>query len=146
TRRTGAWEGWLSDLRHGFQLLGRNRAYAAASIAVLGLGIAAATAIFSAAYALLLRPLPFPHPERLVRLWDNFGSPGNRGPVSYPNFIDWRAWNRSFTGLAAFTERSYVLTGAGDPMPVETLASSANIFDVLGVKPVLGRAFREDED
>lgn len=146
TRRTGAWKGWLRDLRHGFRLFGKNPAFAAASICVLGLGIAAATAIFGAANEVLLRPLPFPQPERLVRLWDNFGSPGNLGPVSYPNFSDWRAWNRSFTGLAAFTERSYVLTGAGDPTPVETLAASASIFDVLGVKPALGRAFRPDED
>ena len=116
------------------------------SIAVLALGIAAATAIFSAAYGVLLRPLPFSEPDRLVRLWDTFGNPGNLAPVSYPNFRDWRAWNQSFSAMAAFQEGNTVLTGSGEPTPLQTLAASANFLDLLGVRPALGRTFRVEED
>jgi predicted permease len=145
-RGTAVWEGFVRDLRHGVRLLRKSPAYAASSIAVLALGIAAATAIFSAAYGVLLRPLPFPEPGRLVRLWDTFGNPGNLAPVSYPNFRDWRAWNQSFSAMAAFQEGNTVLTGLGEPTPLQTLAASANFLDLLGVRPALGRTFRVEED
>jgi putative ABC transport system permease protein len=146
TRRTAAWEGFLRDLRHGVRLLRKNPAYAASSIGVLALGIAAATAIFSAAYGVLLRPLPFPEPDRLMRLWDTFGNPGNLAPVSYPNFRDWRAWNQTFSAMAAFQEGNTVLTGSGEPTPLQTVAASASFLDVLGVRPALGRTFRLEEE
>jgi putative ABC transport system permease protein len=146
TRGTAVWEGFFRDLRHGARLLRKNPAYAASSIAVLALGIAAATAIFSAAYGVLLRPLPFPEPDRLVRLWDTFGNPGNLAPVSLPNFRDWRAWNQSFAAMAVFQEGNTVLTGSGEPTPLQTLAASANFLDLLGVRPALGRTFRVEED
>ena len=145
-RGTAAWEGFLRDLRHGVRLLRKNPAYAASSIAVLALGIAAATAIFSAAYGVLLRPLPFSEPDRLVRLWDTFGNPGNLAPVSYPNFRDWRAWNQSFSAMAAFSEGTTVLTGSGEPTPLQALAASANFLDLFGVRPALGRTFRVEEE
>ncbi len=146
TRATAAWEGFLRDLQHGARLLRKNPAYAASSIAVLALGIAATTAIFSAAYGVLLRPLPFSEPDRLVRLWDTFGNPGNLAPVSFPNFRDWRAWNQSFPAMAVFQEGNTVLTGSGEPTPLQTLAASANFLDLLGVRPALGRTFRAEED
>jgi putative ABC transport system permease protein len=146
TRATAAWEGFLRDLRHGARLLRKNPAYAASSIAVLALGIAATTAIFSAAYGVLLRPLPFPESDRLVRLWDTFGNPGNLAPVSYPNFRDWRAWNQSFSAMAAFQEGNTVLTGSGEPTPLQSIAASASFLDLLGVRPALGRTFRVEEE
>ncbi len=145
-RPTAVWEGVLRDLRYGIRLLCKNPAYAASSISVLALGIAAATAIFSAAYGVLLRPLPFPQPERLGRLWDTFGNPGNLAPVSYPNFRDWRAWNHTFSAMAVFAEGNTVLTGSGEPTPLKTLAASANFLELLGVQPALGRSFRVEEE
>lgn len=145
-RRTAVWDGFIRDLRHGFRLLRQKPGYAAASISVLALGIASSTAIFSSAYSVLLRPLPYPNSGRLMRLWDNFGFPGNLAPVSYPNFRDWRAWNRTFSGLSVFQEGSFILTGAGDPTPLQSVSVSANYFDVLGIRPALGREFRTEDE
>jgi putative ABC transport system permease protein len=139
-------EGFLHDLQHAFRVMRKNPAFAGASILVLALGIGANTAIFSVANAILFRPVPFPEPQQLMRLWDNFGTPGNLGPVSYPNFKDWRSWNHSFSGMAAFAERGVVLTGEGDATPLQTLAASASFFDVLGAQPALGRKFLPEED
>jgi predicted permease len=146
TRMTTIIEDFVRDFRHALRVMRKNPAFASASIVVLALGIGANTAIFSVANAILFRPLPFPEPQRLVRLWDNYGTPGNLGPVSYPNFKDWRSWNHSFSAMAAFAERGLVLTGAGDATPLQTLAASANFFDVLGVQPALGRKFLPEED
>jgi predicted permease len=145
-RMTTGIEGFFRDIRHALRMMRKNPAFAAASILVLALGIGANTAIFSAANAILFRPLPFPEPRRLVRLWDTYGTPGNLGPVSYPNFRDWRSWNHSFSSMALFVERGLVLTGGGDAMPLQTLAVSACFFDVLGAQPALGRKFLPDED
>lgn len=145
-RMTTAIESVYYDLRYALRVLRKNPAFAAASILVPALGIGANTAIFSVANAVLLRPLPFPDSERVMRLWDTYGAPGNYGPISYPNFQDWRAWNRSFSDMAVFAERGYVLTGAGDATPLQAVAASANFFDVLGVQPALGRSFLPDED
>ena len=140
-RGTAVWDGFIRDLHHGIRLLRKKPGYAAASIFVLALGISASTAIFSAAYAVLLRPLPLPEPQRLMRLWDTFGYPGNLAPVSYPNFRDWRAWNRTFSGLAAYQEGSFILIGSGAPLPLQSMSASANLFDVLSVRPAIGRSF-----
>jgi hypothetical protein len=145
-RMTTIMEGFFRDFRHALRVMRRNPAFASASILVLALGIGANTAIFSVANAILFRPLPFPEPQRLVRLWDTYGTLGNLGPVSYPNFKDWRSWNRSFSAMAAFAERGLVLTGVGDATPLQTLAASASFFDVLGAQPALGRKFLPEED
>jgi hypothetical protein len=101
-RMTTAIESVVQDLRYALRVLRKNPAFASASVLVLALGIGAHTAIFSVANAVLLRPLPFPEPARIVRLWDTYGTPGNYGPVSYPNFEDWRAWNHTFSDMAVF--------------------------------------------
>jgi predicted permease len=145
-RMTTALESVLQDLRYALRVLRKNPAFASASVLVLALGIGANTAIFSVANAVLLRPLPFPEPARIVRLWDTYGTPGNYGPVSYPNFEDWRAWNHSFSDMAVFAERGFVLTGAGAATPLQAVAASASFFDVLGVQPALGRKFLPEED
>jgi putative ABC transport system permease protein len=135
-----------NDLRYSLRLLRKNPGFAAIAILALALGTGANTAVFSVVNAVLLRPLPFPEPRQLVRLWDTFGTPGNLGPVSYPNFEDWRHWNGSFSGMAAFTGSTAVLTGAGDAMRLTGVAASANLFEVLGVQPAIGRRFRPEED
>jgi putative ABC transport system permease protein len=145
-RMTTAVETSLKDLRYAFRTLRKDRSFAAASILVLALGIGANTAIFSVAYAVLLRPLPFPQPQQIVRLSENRGFPGNYSGLSYPNFRDWSAWNRSFTSMAAFTGSEPVLTGAGDPLALNGLTVSASFLDVLGVQPAIGRRFLPEED
>ncbi|MGH9611253.1 MAG: ABC transporter permease, partial [Bryobacteraceae bacterium] len=141
---------WLDaaarDLRYATRMLRKNPVFSFIAVAVLALGIGGNTAIFSIANAALLRSLPFPHPHQLVELWDSYGNPGNYGPVSYPNFRDWRAWNRAFSGMAAFTNTGFDLTGAGEPMHVEAILASANLFRVLGIHPMLGRNFSPGED
>jgi putative ABC transport system permease protein len=145
-RMTTLVEDSFRDFRHALRVMRKNPAFASASILVLALGIGVNTAIFSVSNAILFRPLPFPEPQQLVRLWDTYGTPGNFGPISYPNFLDWRSWNRSFTALAVFAERGLVLTGVGDATSLQTLAASASFFDVLGVQPALGRKFLPEED
>ena len=145
-RMTTAIESVAQDLRYAVRVLRKNPAFASAAVLVLGLGIGANTAIFGVANAVLLRPLPFPEPARIVRLWDTYGTPGNYGPISYPNFEDWRAWNHSFSAMAVFAERGYVLTGAGAATPLQAVAASAGFFDVLGVQPALGRKFLPEEE
>jgi putative ABC transport system permease protein len=136
----------LNDLRFALRMLRTNTGFTAIAVLALALGIGANTAIFSVANELLLRPLPFPHAEQLVRVWESYGSPGNTAPVSYPNFRDWRAWNQSFAELAAFSGFSGVLTGSGEPLHLQGVIASANLFRLLGAQPVLGRAFLDQED
>ena len=104
--------------------------FAAVALLTLALGIGANAAIFSVMNAVLLRPLPFPDSDQLVLLWDSYGSKGNRAAVSYPNFLDWRAWSHSFSGMAALTGSGYVLTGQGDPVRIEGMTASASLFQV----------------
>lgn len=136
----------IRDLRCSVRMLRRNRAFSLIAIAVLALGIGANTAIFSLVNSVLLRPLPFPHAGQLVKLWDSFGDPDNFAPVSYPDFRDWRAWNRTFSGMAAFSSTGFVLTGSGAALHVDGVIASADLFRVLGAQPVLGRTFSPGED
>src|SRR5215467_13199922 len=135
-----------NDLRYAARILRKNPAFAAISVLALALGIGANTAVFSLFDAVVLRPLPFAEPRQLVRLWESYGTAGNMQPVSYPNFEDWREWNRTFSGLATFTGSSAVLTGAGEPMRVTGIMASANLLEMLGVEPALGRRFLAEED
>jgi putative ABC transport system permease protein len=115
------------------------------AIFALALGIGANTAIFSVVNGVLLRPLPFEDPDRLVRLgeWSQ-QVPGMS--ISYPNLLDWREQQSVFTGIAATRFNSYNLTGGDEPERLQGRDVSANFFDVLGVKPALGRTFLPEED
>jgi putative ABC transport system permease protein len=141
---------WLEqlwqDVLFGLRQLRRNPGFTAVAILTLALGIGANTAIFSVVDAVLLRPLPYPGSNQLVMLWDSYGSKSNYAAVSYPNFLDWRAWSHSFSGMAALTGSSYVLTGQGEPVHLEGMTASASLFQVLGVQPILGRTFLPEED
>jgi predicted permease len=149
TRSVSGWKTLESigkDARYAFRILNRSRGFAVISVLALALGIGANSAIYSVVHSVLLSPLPFTDSQQLVRLWDSFGSPDNYAPVSYPTFRDWRAWNRSFSDMAAYGGASYVLTGAGEATHIEGVIASASLFNVLKVQPSLGRAFLPEED
>jgi len=135
------------DLRYGFRALWKNPAFSIAAVLTLALGIGANTAIFSVVHGVLLQSLPYGGGERLVRL--RADSPGanleNTG-FSALNLADYRSQTRSFEGLSEYHSMWFVLLGGKEPVRVQTGVVSANFFDVLGVKPVLGRTFRTGED
>ncbi|MGB9431801.1 MAG: ABC transporter permease [Candidatus Acidiferrum sp.] len=135
----------LQDLRYAFRVFRKNPGFVAVAILTLALGIGANTALFSVVNGVLLNPLPYTQPERLAALYaktDDFG----RSSISSPNFLDWVRDNRSFSSLAAFRADSFNLTGVGEPQRLAANMVSASFFPTLGIKPVLGRFFFEQED
>jgi putative ABC transport system permease protein len=135
------------DLRYALRTLGKNPAFTSIAIVAIALGIGANTVIFSAVNAVLLRRLPFKNPEQLVMVWENaahLGFPKNT--PSPPNFVDWQRQNTVFTGMAAISERSFNLTGVGEPERLDGRRVSANLFDLLGVPALLGRTFVPEDD
>jgi putative ABC transport system permease protein len=142
---------WLQDLaqdlRYALRMLRRNPGFALAAISTLALGIGATVAMFSIVDTLVLKPLPFPSADRLVRVESVFASTGRgSGIASYPDFIDWRARNHVFDGMAVFDTRAFTLVGAGEPLHLEGAVVSAQLFPMLGVRPSLGRSFLPRED
>ena len=120
------------DVRYGLRMLAKNPAFTAIAVLALALGIGANSAIFSVVNTILLRPLPYKNPEELVMVWENathLGFPKNT--PSPANFLDWRQQTTVFQGMAAFAERSFNLTGAGEPERLDGRRVSANLFDVL---------------
>ena len=144
-RRSRWWHEVAQDGRYAVRQLAGNRRFALVAILTLGLGLGAATTIFGIANAVLLRPLPFAAPERLVLL-DEVNPGGELFSTSGPNFLDWRARLRGVTGLAAFAPRSPSLLGDGAPERLRGTAASSGLFEVLGVQPQLGRTFGAAED
>ncbi|HEY1336905.1 MAG TPA: ABC transporter permease [Bryobacteraceae bacterium] len=134
------------DVRYGVRVFRKSPGFTAVAVLTLAVGIGAATAIFSVTDALLLRPLPFLHPERLALVsTERRGEPVRIGALSLPRFRFLAEHNRSFDGLAAFCAETFNLTGRGDPEQVSAARVSHDFFDVLGVHPALGRSFRADE-
>ena len=133
------------DVRFGVRMLLKKPVFTAVAVIALALGAGANTAIFSVVNGVLLRPLPYKDPDKLVRIgeWSK-QVPGMS--ISYPNFKDWRERNRVFDGLAATQFDSYNLTGGDEPERLQGRNVSFNFFDVLGVVPAAGRSFRADED
>ena len=139
---TSLWQ----DIRYGLRMLAKNPSFTLVAVLTLGLGIGANTALFSVVNGVLLNPLPFPHPEQLVRLHEskpNFA----RGSISYPNFRDWQRDNRSFSAMAISRGTDFSVTGVGEAQRVTGQFISSDFFPLLGVTPILGRNFaaREDE-
>ncbi len=133
------------DLRYALRMLAKNPAFTSIAIVAIALGIGANTVIFSAVDAVLLRPLPFKNPEQLVMIWENathLGFP--RDTPSPANFLDWQKQAGSFTGMAAIVERSFNLTGMGEPEGLDARRVSANLFELLGVPALIGRSFVPD--
>jgi len=135
----------MQDLKYGFRMLVKNPAFTAVAVIALALGIGANTAIFSVVNAVLLKPLPFNDPNRLMLL----SEANPRQPhvsVAYPNYFDWQQQNHIFERIASFQPRDFNLAGVNEPENIGGSAVSSNLLRTLGVKPLLGRDFRTDED
>jgi putative ABC transport system permease protein len=140
-------DGLSHDFRYGFRMLLKRPGLTAAAILALALGIGANTAIFSVVNGVLLRPLPYADPDRLVMIWDDFTKQDLLHiSVSAPEFMDYKARMKSFSNCAAYTSGQVNLTGAGEAQQVRATAATAGFFETLGVPPALGRSFTEDED
>ena len=134
-------------MRYGFRQLRLNPGFASIAILTLALGIGANTALFSVVRNVILKPLPFHEPERLVRVWmDNRRLQMREDWASYLNYADYKRLGTSFASMAAFTEPTVNLISDGEPERVRGANAEAEIFDVLGVKPLAGRLFTKDEE
>jgi putative ABC transport system permease protein len=135
------------DIRYGLRVLAKSPGFSAVVVLTLALGIGANTAIFSVVSAVLLQPLPFPKPERLVAVQHVNLRTGETGNAqSYPDFADLRAQCKSLEAVAAYDESSTTMTGMGDPLHLTMGIFSADMFKVLRVRPILGREFTAEED
>jgi putative ABC transport system permease protein len=136
----------LQDLRYAVRNLLRSRGFTAVAAITLTVGIGANTAIFSIIDTILLRPLPFRDPGQLVRLYETEAAPGNY-PFAGPDFLDWRAQNKTFQDMALFGWSGDMnLSGEGRPDHVLAVPTQANFFALLGVQPILGRTWLPGED
>jgi putative ABC transport system permease protein len=131
----------LQDIRFAFRMMRLRVGYTAIVIVTLALGIGASTAMFSAIHAVLLRPLPFTDPDRLVRIWENDRiNHKPRYSIAPANYTDWQTQTRTFENIAAYLSQTSNLTGAGEePFHANTGVVTPNFFDTLGVRPLLGR-------
>jgi putative ABC transport system permease protein len=137
----------IRDVRFALRTMARKPGFTAIAIIIMALGIGANTAIFSLVRAVLLRPLPFADPDRLVMVWEDaskYGFPKNTPAPG--NYADWKARNDVFDAMAAFRFRDFNLTGDGHPEKIYAYAVTADFFPILGVDPVLGRVFTPEED
>jgi predicted permease len=135
----------IQDLRYGLRMLAKNPGFTAVALLALALGIGANTAIFSVVNGVLLRPLPYADPGRLMSVYERSREFGQMA-VAYPNFLDWRRENHSFTDMAAYLGDDFNFTGSGQPEHLGGEFVSASLLPVLGVNPLLGRNFLPQED
>ena len=138
----------MQDLRFAIRQLRKNSGFALTTILTLALGIGATTAIFSLVNAVLLRPLPFPEQDRLMWLHQQDHSVPGIMPeaLSYPDYFDWRAQNHTFSGIASYHSQGVTLETTGEALHLDAQTVSANLFQVLGVAPMLGRDLRGDDE
>jgi len=135
----------LQDVRYGLRMLRQSPGFAAIAVLTLALGIGANTALFSVVNGVLLNPLPYPHSDQLASIYGE--TPGaTQGYVTYLNFLDWQRESKSFSSMAMYRHEDYNLTGGSQSLRVSGYMISADFFSTLGVKPILGRAFRTDDD
>ncbi len=135
------------DLRYGARMLMRKPGFTLIAVVTLALGIGANTAIFSVVNAVLLRPLQFKEPDRVVILWERRASSGEANiTISAHEFVAWREQSRDFERMALILGGSFTLTGGGEPETIAAWRVSADFFSVLGVQPKLGRVFAPGED
>jgi putative ABC transport system permease protein len=133
------------DLRYTLRMLKRAPGFATTAVMIVALGIGATTAAFSVADFVLLRPLPFPEPNRLIRLWERTADYG-RLELSPANYRDWKAASTVFERIGMYHLDSSNLLGADEPMRVDGAAVSADLFPTLGVQPLIGRTFANEDD
>jgi predicted permease len=140
-------ESLLQDVRYGWRMLARNPGFTAIAVLTLAIGIGASAAIFSVVDTVLLRPLPYREPEKIVLVTETLpGMSADEIGVSAGEYQDYRDRNRSFSQVAAYESAGFNLTGAGQPLRVNAAALSASAFPLLGVSPELGRGFTTEED
>jgi putative ABC transport system permease protein len=140
-------QSFLHDCRYSIRILRKNPGFVLTVVVTLGLGIGANATIFSVVNAVLLEPLPYKEPDRLIRLWEtNPGGGLTEVAVSVPNFQDWQKQQTSFNQLAASENATFNLTGNGDPQRVAAAKITANLIPTLKIEPVLGRSFLPDEE
>jgi putative ABC transport system permease protein len=142
--------GWLEtlwqDLRYAIRMLARNRGFTALAVVTLALGIGATTAIFTVVNAVLLRPLPYPHPEQLVYVQEILGEYGINPFVWNREFAAWRKQAQTLSPIAASMYSWFNLTGSGEPERITGGVATTSFFSLLGVRPALGRLFLPEED
>ncbi len=137
------WQAMAQDLRYAARTLLKNPGFSLVAVLMLALGIGANTAIFSIVNAVLLRPLPYPNPDRIVVLHET--SRGGWGSVSAPNYLDWKAQSSSFDSMAVYRVGGLNLTGKFAPQRVESAEVSEGFFEAFGMQPVAGRLFTDQE-
>lgn len=136
----------MFDLRYSIRQLAKSPGFTATVVVTLALGVGACTAIFSVAYGVLLRPLDYPDPDRIVAVKETQLPQFPEFSVSPPNFLDWQRQATSFSALAAFSGASLNLTGQTEPQQLRGLKVTAQFFEVFPVRPALGRTFLPEED
>jgi putative ABC transport system permease protein len=144
---SGALDQTWQDLRYAVRTLTRSPGFALVALFTLALGIGANTAMFSVVNAVLLRPLPYADPDRVVMVW-TAGAARNihEAPTSFPTFTDWRDQGHSFADMAYWRPRVGTMTGVAEPERLEGVMASANLFSLLGVAPAIGRTFTAEDE
>ena len=137
----------MQDLLYAFRTLSRNVAFSSVVVLTLALGIGANTAIFTVVNGVLLKPLPYPDPDRLLMLWESSLTDRNLGTVAPSNFFDWREQSHSFEKMAAIDPSpDFILNGSGQARRLAGAAVSRDFFSLLGVHMAVGRDFLPEED
>jgi predicted permease len=135
----------ILDLRYAGRMLAKSPGFTAIAVLTLALGIGATTTLFSVVNGVLLNPLRFPHADELVAIYSRMPV-YDRGPLSYPNFLDWQRENRVFSSMAIYRNEDYNFIGRGEGQRLSGYMVSADFFTTLQVVPVLGRTFRQEDD
>src|SRR2546423_12096170 len=134
-------KGIIHDLRYAMRKLRTSPGFTAIAVITLDLGIGANTAVFSVIDAVMLRPLPYYQPERLIAAESvNSRAPG-LGPLSYPDFFDWRSRNRTLEHLVSYHDNAFTLNGIDRPVQLDGVVVSWDLLPTLGISPELGRGF-----
>ena len=141
-------ETFVQDIRYALRNLRRNPGFAAVAIATLALGIGGLTAMFSAFDSILIRPLPYADPDRLVMVWDDLSKTDDRtkSAPAPAEWYEWRRLNTVFTDIASTQPTDATLSGDAQPEQVPARKTTGNLWSVLGVKPLIGRVFNDEED
>ncbi len=148
----GAWLGngietTIRDIRYAVRALTRNPGFTCATLGALALGIGANTAVFSVLHGVLLQPLPYSDPARLVMIFDSFPQQGlERGPGGIADFLDWKAKAHSFSAIDAIAGETFTLTGDGEAEQIPGSSVTAGFFETLGIRPLVGRTFSPGDD
>ena len=137
-------ENLVRDARFGFRMLRKNPGFTAIAVLTLALGIGATTAIFSVVYGVLLRPLSYPKPEQVVRIWE-MSDTGTRMNFADPNFDDVRSMNQSLQGFAQYGADDVTVSSGREAVRARVTAVSRDFFNVMGIQPILGRSFAPEE-